>query len=325
MTFMFLYDQIFHSNDIQSIINFLPEIINDDGFYFSISIVFILLIVNYLLESVKWQFFIGKLEKVSLPNAFKAILTGISISMFLPNRVGDYLGRIFILKKANRIKAILATILGSMSQLIATIFFGSLSVLFAFPKYMDMSGQLNNWVYAGLLLLVIISLFTIIFAYLNFGVFSAIIKRISGRGYRKIEKYAEVFSLYHVYDLSYVLIISLLRYLVFSFQFVLLLWIFKVDISYFDAMILIGLVYLGLTIIPTIALTEIGVRGSVSIFVFSYYFQNVGNSNSQLELSVAAASTALWLINLVFPALVGAIFVFNLKFFRKSQNNGTLD
>lgn len=318
MTFMFLYDQIFHSNDIQSIIDFFPEIINADGFYLSISIVFILLIVNYLLESIKWQFFIGKLEKVSLPNAFKAILTGISISMFLPNRVGDYLGRIFILKKANRIRAILSTILGSMSQLIATIFFGSLSVLFAFPKYMDMSEQFNIWVYAGLFLLVIISLFTIIFAYLNFGVFSAIIKKISGRGYRKIEKYAEVFSLYHVYDLSYVLIISLLRYLVFSFQFVLLLWIFKINISYFDAMILIGLVYLGLTIIPTIALTEIGVRGSVSIFVFSFYFQFVGNTNPQLELGVVAASTALWLINLVFPALVGAIFVFNLKFFRKS-------
>jgi hypothetical protein len=325
MTFVFLYDQIFNSNDIQLIIEFFPEIVRADGFYFSISIVFVLLIVNYLFESIKWQFFIGKLEKVSLPNAIRAILTGISISMFMPNRVGDYLGRIFILKKANRIKAILATILGSMSQLIATILFGSVSVLFAFPKFMQMNDSFNKWIYALLLVVVVVGLSVIIFAYLNFGEFSLIIKRISGRGYRKIEKYAEVFSLYKVSDLSYVLLISILRYLVFSFQFVLLLWIFQVEISYFNAMMLIGLVYLGVTVIPTIALTEIGVRGSVSIFVFSYYFQNNAVADVNLELGVVSASTALWLINLVLPAMVGAIFVFGLKFFRKSPDNGSLD
>ncbi len=325
MTFGFLYDQIFHSNDIQSVIAFFPEAIKSDWFVLQLILVVVLLFVNYLLESFKWKYFIDKLEKISLLNSYKAILTGISVSMFMPNRVGDYFGRVFILKKADRIQAILATILVSMSQLIATIIFGSISEIMAFPKIFAVDNNLNLGLYIGLIIGVIIALFVIIFAYLNFSVFSGIIKRISGRGYKKIKKYANVFSIYSAKDLLVALLISLLRYTVFSFQFVLLLWMFQVEISYFDAMMLIGLIYLGVTIIPTIALTEIGVRGSVSVFVFNYYYGTMGVVNGNTELGVVSASTVLWFVNLVIPAAIGAFFVFNLKFFRKNSANGKLD
>lgn len=325
MTFGFIYDQIFHRKDLSSIVDFFPEIMNTKGFTISIIIVSLLLLVNFLLESIKWQFFIRKLEKVSLINAFKAVLTGVSISMFMPNRVGDYMGRIFILKTANRIQAIISTILGTMSQLITTLLFGSVGLLIAFPKYIDMSEQFNVWVYTGLWAMVIIGDFTMVFFYLNFGAFSVVIKRISGRGYRKIKKYADVFSLYKSADMLFVLIVSIIRYFVFSFQFYLLLHVFKVEIGYFDAMVMISLIYLAMAIIPTIALSEIGVRGSVSIFIFSYYFTSIGYSGGNQELGVASASTALWLFNLVVPAIAGAVFVFSLKFFRKSPANGKLD
>ncbi|PLX08081.1 MAG: hypothetical protein C0598_12510 [Marinilabiliales bacterium] len=322
MTFWFLYDQLFHSNDIQTVIDFFPKVTGSPGFAFKISALLVLLFVNYLLESYKWKYFIAKLEKVSLLTSYKAILTGISVSMFMPNRSGDYLGRVFILKKADRIQAILATILGTMSQLIATIIFGSIASIIAFPTVFNLEENLNSWLFAGLITVVIISLFTIVFAYLNFSVFSGIIKRISGRGYRKIKKYAEVFTLYSVRDLLFVLIISLMRYIIFSFQFVLLLWLFRIDIPYLNAMVLISLVYLGVTVIPTIALTEIGVRGSVSVFIFTYYYELMGVVNPNIELGVASASTVLWFVNLVIPAFIGAFFVFNLKFFRKTETNG---
>jgi hypothetical protein len=80
-----------------------------------------------------------------------------------------------------------------------------------------------------------------------------------------------------------------------------------------------------MAIIPTIALTEIGVRGSVSVFLFAYYFSLMGRASIDYELGVASASTALWLVNLVIPAFAGAIFVFSLKFFRKNPANGQLD
>ena len=321
MTFGFLYNEIFRKKDLSSVIEFYPEVSNNQGFFQILAIVFFLLIVNYLLEAVKWRFFISPLEKISLWNSFKAVLTGVSVSMFMPNRVGDYLGRVFILKSADRLQAVISTILGSMSQLITTLLFGSIALLITFPDYMDLNDQINVWLYSGLWAVVIVGDFTIVFFYLNFGAFSSVIKRISGRSYEKIKKYADVFSLYRTTDMLFVLIISILRYLVFSFQFYLLLLFFKVEIGYFEAMVLISLVYLVMAIIPTIAITEIGVRGSVSIFIFSYYFNLSGNIDMNQELGVASASTALWLFNLVIPAFIGAIFVFSLKFFRKSNGD----
>ena len=321
MTFGFLYNEIFRKKDLSSVIEFYPEVSNNQGFFQILAIVFFLLIVNYLLEAVKWRFFISPLEKISLWNSFKAVLTGVSVSMFMPNRVGDYLGRVFILKSADRLQAVISTILGSMSQLITTLLFGSIALLITFPDYMDLNDQINVWLYSGLWAVVIVGDFTIVFFYLNFGAFSSVIKRISGRSYEKIKKYADVFSLYRTTDMLFVLIISILRYLVFSFQFYLLLLFFKVEIGYFEAMVLISLVYLVMAIIPTIAITEIGVRGSVSIFIFSYYLNLSGNIDMNQELGVASASTALWLFNLVIPAFIGAIFVFSLKFFRKSNGD----
>ncbi len=321
LTFVFLYDQIFYRKDFQSIVDYFPQVSSGKYFYLLMVLVAMLLPFNLFLEIVKWKLLMSKLENVSFWNATKAVLTGISVSMFLPNRVGDYLGRVFVLKKADRLQAVLATVLGSMAQLLTTVLFGLAAALFFFPLYADMSASLNIWFYAGLIVLVLILASTFVFAYLNFAAFSEILKRVSGRAYNKISKYAQVFSWYSPAFLLKILGISIFRYLVFSFQFWLLLWAFQVPISYSTAMMLIGLIYLLMAVIPTIALTEIGVRGSVSLFVFALYFKPEGIWTENLGLGVASASTMLWVINLAFPALLGTLFVYSLRFFRKNNGN----
>ncbi len=321
LTVVFLYDQIFYRKDFQSTVDYFPGVASGSGFYLLMAVVVLLIPLNLFLEIVKWRYLVGKLEEVSFWPATKAVLTGFSVSMFLPNRVGDYLGRVFILRKADRLQAVLATILGSMAQLLTTILFGLAAILFFYPFYADMGETLNIWFYTGIVVLVLIVGFTLVFAFLNFSAFSDILKRISGRAYRKISKYAEVFSWYSPGFLLRVLVISMLRYLIFSFQFWLLFRAFQVPVSYPAAMMLIGLVYLLMAVIPTIALTEIGVRGSVSLFVFGLYFAPGGTLPENLALGVVAASTMLWLFNLAFPALLGTVFVYSLRFFRKNNDH----
>jgi len=318
-----LYDQLFYRKDLQSIIDFFPAVSADTNFLVLLILAALFIPLNLFLEIVKWKLLIGKIENVSYWNATKAVLTGISVSMIFPNRVGDYLGRVFVLKKADRLQAVLATILGSMAQLLTTVLFGFAASLVFFPIYRDLSDPLNFWFYMGLMVLVIVLALTFVFAYLNFSAFSDILKRVSGRAYAKISKYAEVFSWYSPTFLVRILLISILRYLIFSFQFWLLLQAFQVDISYLMAMVLIGLVYLLMAIIPTVALTEIGVRGSVSLFVFALYFEPLLLWTENMGLSIASASTMLWLFNLAFPALLGVFFVYSLRFFRKNSGNGS--
>lgn len=322
LTIGFLYDQIFYRKDLQSIVDYFPQVYSGRHFYFFMAGVVLLIPVNLFLEVLKWKYLISKLEKIGFWMATKAVLTGISVSMFMPNRVGDYLGRVFVLKKANRIQAVLATILGSMAQLLTTVLFGLTASLFFFPFYADMGDSLNIWFYSGLVAMVLILSFTFVFSFLNFSAFSDILKRVSGRAYRKISKYTEVFSLYNPAFLIKILGISILRYLIFSFQFWLLLQAFHVPVSYFTAMVLIGLIYLLMAAIPTVALTEIGVRGSVSLFVFGLYFSPDAVLSENLGLGIASASTMLWIFNLAFPALLGTLFVYSLRFFRKNYGNG---
>jgi len=319
-TLYYLYEQLFNKHNLQEFVKDLHSVTRYKGFWILLGLVLLLLPINLLLESYKWQKLMAKMEKISLMQAFKAVSAGISVSMFMPNRVGDYLGRVFILKKADRVQATLATVLGSAAQLLSTLLFGAAAIIIFLPRWMDISISINRWAYAGLVFGIVMLASGMVFAYLNFSAFTWILQKLSGRAYDKIAHYAIVFSWYNVKELLLVLLISLLRYLVFSFQFYILLRIFQIPIDYYHAMVLIGLIYLIMTIIPTIALSEVGVRGSASLYVFSWYF-GVAAMTENLNQQIVTASTALWFINLGFPALLGVLFVFKLKFFRKTTDH----
>ncbi len=321
VTGIFLYNQLVTRNDLSDLIfDFVVTSMSRSSDLLLI-IVVLLIPINILLESLKWKYLISKIERVSLLNSVKAVFAGISVSMIMPNRVGDYLGRVFILKKADRIQAVLSTMLGSLAQLLTTLIFGLAAAIFYLPEYIDISLRLNAWIYTGAIMFIIAAIAIMIFAYLNFSVFSILIRKVCGSYYSKIEKYAVVFSWYSQYELLNVLMLSIFRYAVFSFQFFVLLRVFNVSIGYLEAMMLISIIYFLMTIIPTIALTEIGVRGSVSLYVFQYHFEIMGVWTSEIAVSVVSASSLLWFFNLVFPAVVGAFFVFSLKFFRKNNDN----
>ncbi len=321
LTIFFLYEQLFHEKDIDDIINYFKDITWNVDIYLLLAITIILIPANLLLESYKWKFLVDKLEKVSTISSLKAVLAGNSVSMIMPNRVGDYLGRVFVLKEADRLQAVLSTILGSIAQLLTTIIVGLIGVVFYFPEFFKLSSTLNMWMYVGVIMGAAGAIFLMVLSYLNFSVFTIIVKRITGKYYQKIQKYADVFSWYNQKELLITLLFSLARYLVFSMQFYLLLLIFKVDLSYFVAMMLISIVYLVMAIIPTIALTEIGVRGSVSLYIFQQHFEMTGSWTQNMAMGVVSASTILWIINIVLPAILGAGFVFTLRFFRKINGN----
>ena len=80
-----------------------------------------------------------------------------------------------------------------------------------------------------------------------------------------------------------------------------------------------AVMYYALVAIPTIALIELGVRGNVIIYLFDLYFKSSDTFSEDMSLAVFTASSALWLINIILPAIVGTIFVYRLKFFRNSN------
>ena len=83
-----------------------------------------------------------------------------------------------------------------------------------------------------------------------------------------------------------------------------------------QCMLVIPVIYLVLAAIPTVALAELGIRGSVSVFLFGL-LSGTGGLDAETTLAVVSASTLIWFINIAVPSLAGVLVVFRLKFFRR--------
>ena len=117
--------------------------------------------------------------------------------------------------------------------------------------------------------------------------------------------FSKIIELLSVKNNKIVILISLLRYLVFSHQFYFLIYCFKLNISYFEAMTAISSVYLIASCIPILSLFDVSLKGSVAIIVFSIFEID--------SIQILSITTLMWLLNFVFPAIIGSYFVFQIN------------
>jgi uncharacterized membrane protein YbhN (UPF0104 family) len=318
LTFVFVYKQILEKHDLHQWLGLWSKIQLQQNIKYLLFLNVLLLFFNILIESYKWKFLVSKLEIIRLNQAFTAVLSGMSVSMFLPNRVGDYLGRVFVLQKASHVKGILATIIGSFAQIIVTFVAGFIGLMTVVPFVFPLNTNYQFLLYLGLTSIAVLFSLLMFAFYFNVRLVKVVVSTFLKKRKKQFMDYAAVFDLYSRSDLIKILSFSILRYLVYTFQFFLMLLIFGFRISYPEALALIAVTYLIITIIPTIAITELGVRGSVTMAVFGMYFENKEIWTAESSFAVLAASSSLWLLNLAFPAILGAFFTYRLKFFRRN-------
>lgn len=317
VTYIFVYRQIFIGQKLKDVPVFLDEIMAQGSVWVLVGLLVFMMLLNWGLEAVKWQVLIRKIEKVSFFTSFKAVMTGVSVSLFTPNRTGDYLGRVFILKNADRIEGTLITIIGSIAQLIVTLCLGLFAFLAFFSQYLIGRYHLYEYLMPGLVILVPVIVFLLVLSYFKISLLTRITAFLLPGKMERWTVYGRVFSLYDNRELLQVLLLSLGRYIVFSTQFLILLHLTGIHLPVVHGVVLVPVIYLIMAAIPSFALTDLGVRGSVSVFVITQYFQKYGGYADTVPLAVFTASSVLWLINLILPAILGTLFVFSLKFFRR--------
>ena len=300
-----IYKKIIHNQNITQLWSDIKSSFTSTKHIYLLILTIILIPINIYLEGVKWKFQLKPIENISYYKSFLSIFTGITAGMFFPNRMGNFLGRIFMLENGDRIKAAMVTIVGGMAQMIVTVSLGLIAIIFFVNKYL---------VLLIISIALIISLLMLI--YFNINILKYFHFLIPKRFKEKTKEYFDVFSLYSKKELLKILIISFLRYFIYTFQFVLLIWAFNIPLTYLNAMIPISFTYLLMMVIPFITITEIAIRGSVSILVFEKWFIINGISNS-LELMVFSASSLLWILNIAIPSIIGLFLIHRLKFFRQ--------
>lgn len=304
-----LYKKIFMNQNVTAVWNEIKTTFTEKNQFLLMTMVFLLVPINLYMEGIKWKLQIKPIEDISNWKSFLSIFTGMTAGMFFPNRAGNFLGRIFMLEKADRIKAAMVTIVGGMAQMIATAGIGFIAATFFVN---------NNKIIFLIISVLILTL--LILTYFNIHLLRHIHFLFPKKYKEKVNYYLEVFSLYNKVELLKILLISFARYFLYTFQFVLLLWAFNIPLNYFQAMIPISLTYLSMMIIPFITITEIAVRGSVSIVIFEKWLEMNG-INTSFGVMVFSASSLLWIFNIAIPAVIGLFLTHRLKFFRNKNES----
>jgi len=318
-TYGFLYKKIFHGRDWQQQYNLFTGLLEKPGIKALLVVVVLLMIVNWGVESQKWRFMIGKIERVSFFRSMMAVFTGASVSFFTPNRTGDFIGRVFILDKASHVDGILITILGSMSQLLITVLAGTLSMLVFIPELPGSNAFFSGPIYDGFIVLIIFLDLLLLFLVVNVQFLSVLRDKLLRSKLKKFRKHLVVFSQFRPRDMATVIGLSFLRYVIFTTQFLILLKVFSVPVSLFEGIIIISLVFFVLSIVPTVTLTELGIRNFAAIYFFGIWFSHTSGLSDSIMVGILSATTLLWVINLAIPAFIGTFFVFRLNFFRKNS------
>jgi hypothetical protein len=152
--------------------------------------------------------------------------------------------------------------------------------------------------------------------FLNISMLESLLKKII-----KKKKVLDELSVIHTYnsgELIHVLLLSLCRYCLFAFQYYLLLRLFSLEVPLIDGLILISSIYFVMALVPSVALSELGIRGSVALFFFGNYFVSCGIADDQMSFGIISASFLLWIINLAVPAIAGSLVFINMNLFKKN-------
>jgi len=124
----------------------------------------------------------------------------------------------------------------------------------------------------------------------------------------RLLSYIRVLENFNATVLLRILSLSVMRYLVFVGQYYLLFQVFDVELNIWQVFWAVSVVFLVLAIVPTIALfTELGIRWKASIELVQLFSTNV--------VGILATSLAIWIINLVIPALIGSLLILGVRIF----------
>ena len=266
--------------------------------YFYLFLLFILMFIQWFVEAQKWRFLLFKVQYLKLRQSIKAIFSGLSVSFLTPNRTGEFLGRIIFIPKGNRIKASIITLIGNYSQLLTTITIGLIS-LFYLPNYFNIDKYLDrNYYYIIIFFTLIISNILYFFTNKIYDFASIFSKK------NKYLSQIEVFKIYTKKELLIAYLYSMFRYIIFIIQYYIAFLTFEIHISLIDFVILKPIFLLLVTAIPTVSITDAGIRVSSALAIFALV---------DISTNIISATILIWLVNLVIPSLIGLFFFNKLK------------
>jgi hypothetical protein len=240
---------------------------------------------NWILEIFKWQNLVSYFKEISFLESAKQSLSSLTVSIFTPNRIGEYGAKMMYYPKDKRKKIVFINFISNSSQMGVTCFFGVLG--FMLSNY-----QLHISIIYYLISVVVLVGFALLIQ--NIEIYGFSIRKLV----TKLKSFPRSIMLNNFQ-------LSVLRYLVFSTQFLFLLLLFEVEVEILIALSAVFLMYFLASVVPSIHLLDVAIKGSVAVYLFG-----------QLGIEswkVISITSLMWFFNLVLPVLIGSLFVLRFK------------
>jgi len=240
---------------------------------------------NWLLEIVKWKTLTTIEKKITFFEAFEQSFASLTASIITPNRIGEYGAKALFFKSEKRKNIMGLNLIGNLSQLSVTIFFGCIGIIYFLMNYSPKIPKIN--IQNSIILVLFLFILIYFRKKLKLSKVKIFLNKISKKTYITV------------------VILSILRYLIFTHQFYFLLVLLGVEIDYFTALPLIFSMYFIASILPSLTIFDWVIKGSVAIFLFGFVEVNA--------LTIVTVTTLMYVLNFAVPALFGSIFVLKFK------------
>jgi hypothetical protein len=302
---IFIFKKLNHNENLRNfndLINNMPRL----HIYLILGIILMLMFLNWFLESVKWRFLVKPIERITIWRAVESVFCGLTWAIFTPNRIGEYGGRVLFLSPRKRLLGAMAMAVGAISQMIITNVLGALAILWFIGRYIP----LNFWLHYAIAFLVMIFCSFFLLFYFNIRWLNNLLLSIDF--FKRFRQILGVLTRYRKTALLKVLLYSLLRFIVFTSQYCIIITMLIPGLHIFDMCMMIFILFFVQSALPSLDLLDVGVRSMTATYFFSYI--------THQDVAIIAATACIWLINLVLPAIIGTVFVFKLNFFGTNRD-----
>ncbi len=259
------------------------------NFIYILLIQLFLFAVNISLESLKWQLLMNKYVKLSFINSLKSVLAGFSSGIITPAHLGEPIGRLSNIDKKYIYQGVTLNYFSGFT-LNAVVFIIGFICLFLIPVDFNFNKNIL------LILIAIIFLIVIIVRIMR--------KKIINWNKHLIKITNSVKDI-GIYNFIKLIIYSFARFCIYSTQLLIMLYYFSGFSINYEIIYYIPIYFMFITIPPSFILTDLGIRGSVGLFLFN----KIGVADNVIIISVFA----LWLINHSLPAIWGNFFILKNK------------
>ena len=251
-------------------------------------VLFILMGLNFLIESIKWKVVVANTQPITFIKAFKSVMVGQSFAFFTPNRIGDFAGRVLFLKKENKLIGMAHLAWASYAQLIITLILGTIALNINVPFYPWINGLVLNFIKLGS---PFVGLLVVLLFFYN--------KQWKGKlSFLNVVQIATSVK-------AKLLLLSFLRYLIFLVQYIWVAYLLKIQIDTGWLVVSVSILFLCLSILPTINVTELVIRGQLLIVILAPFLAD--------KHMIIFLSSLIWGVNFLIPAVIGTFLLLGYR------------